>query len=166
MTVAYVWAKPDKYMQLLKTRNRVHGLVDTDHYYRKQRPHITLIPSFKIQSNSRQQIVEKVAASGIEGTEIHVNGLEAHESTSNPYAVYLSVDIEGSEKIEQLTEDLQPYSKVPITSGVDTHISLFKTRGCWDEVPEEVSKRLSNEIEFQNTFDNLTIENVKVEFKR
>jgi len=166
MTVAYVWAKPDKYMQLLQIRNRVHGLVDTNYYYRKQRPHITLIPSFKIYGDSREAIVEKVASSQIEGSKIHVNGLEVHEDTDNPYAVFLSVDIEDSKKVKNLCDKLEPYSRVPINSGVDNHISLFKTRGCWDEVPQEVSDRLSNEIKFQNTFDDLTIENVKVEFKR
>lgn len=165
MTVAYVWAKPEKYMQLLQIRNRVHNVVDTDYYYRKQKPHITVVPSFKIKDDSKEEIIDIVRKSNLEGTQIDVGSIDAYESLDSPFAIYLNADIDQNE-VKDLISELQQYSKVPITKPSNAHISLMKTRGCWDQVGEDVKNRLNHEANNQPNIDSLDIDSVKVEFKR
>jgi len=166
MTVAYVWAKPNRYMQLLQLRNRLHDVIDTDFYYRKKKPHITLVPSFKIHDGARDDIKSVVASTNIENTTVSVDNIDVFKSVEQPYVIQLSVGLENPNEVLEMGSNLSDYSAVPINIPDNFHISLIKTRGCWDNVSEDVTERIQNELEYDPPFDTLNIEKVKVSFKR
>lgn len=166
MTVAYVSAKPSKYMSILYKRNSIHNVVDEGHYHRKQKPHITLVPPFKIKPDTKQDIKEEVSELDIKGCELVDKGLSVHESPEKPFALYIETDVEELNKVEEMRDRLQQYSSVPITEPSDPHISLFKTRGYWDSVPDSMVEKIENEIEFYNPLRDIEVDQVKLRFSR
>lgn len=166
MTVAYVWAKPNRYMQLLQLRNRLHDVIDTDFYYRKKKPHITLVPSFKINDGAESDIKSIVSSTTMQGSTVSVENIDVFKSIEQPFVIQLSVSLENPSEVSEMSSRLSDYSAVPINIPDNFHISLIKTRGCWDSVSQDVTERIQNELEYDPPFDTLNIERVKVSFKR
>jgi len=165
MTVAYVCAKPDKYMELLKLRNQVHSIVDTDHLYRKKKPHITLVPSFKIKEGSKDRIKDIVSSYSLEGTKLRVERLSAYKTIDRPYVIRLNIDMPICDDIVSLRDELSPHSSVPLSTVDEYHITLVKTRGYWKTVSDDISNRIQREIENQSFPRELEVKNTKVTFR-
>lgn len=146
MKRAYVSAKLKDELPLREQRDTIWNVINGSAYYKKVDPHITVIPPFTMKEGHEKDVKREVEQVDLKGTEVRMKEVDVYESIDKPYVVLVQVDTEIREKQLSLKESLEQYANGGIIQPPEPHITLFKTLGFWDDLPDGLSSRLEREI--------------------
>lgn len=146
MEKAYIEAKLNNEHLVTSLRNRLYSSIGASYYYIKTSPHITIVPPFYIDSEDIDELHDIVENYDFSGKEVKTQHLMVWDSLSTPEYVMLDVDLDIKNKKEELKEELKELNTALVTDPVPYHVTLFSTRGWWDEPSVQLKRRLQMQI--------------------
>lgn len=142
----YVSGKLKDELKIKQLRNYIWVAVNAHEYYRKKDPHITIVPPFNVEEDDISTVESIIDDKRFKGHDIEAKTLSVYENIHKPYVVQLDVEYNIENKIESLIDELEPYASGQIRKPKSPHITLFKTQGWWDTVPQETKESIQYEI--------------------
>jgi 2'-5' RNA ligase len=160
----YVSGNVKDELRIKQIRNTLWTRTNAAEYYQRKHPHVTIVPAFQVKDSDVSKVKSIVNDVNFEGENLEINTLCLYENLHKPYVVQLNVRHNMEDKIETLINDLEELTGSNLNYPASLHITLFKTKGWWDTVPVEMSKRLQDEVMF-NQFPDTQISDVRVDVK-
>ena len=165
MNRVYVSGKLEDELQIKQLRNYIWVATNASEYYKKKDPHITIVPAFDVPDQHLSKVKEIINQKRFKGEHIDVNTLSVYENIHKPYVVQLDAEHSMHSKIQRLIRELQPYAERDIRDPPSPHITLFKTQGWWDTVPDEVKVAIQFEVMSNVGIRDTEIRGVKTEVR-
>jgi 2'-5' RNA ligase len=164
MPRGYISAQIENELQVRSQRDIIWNIINASRYYKKVDPHITVIPPFTVKEGHEEDVKNLVEQTDIQGQPVKMEKIDVYENIDEPYVVLLRVDVDIHEDRNWLMEKLPEHTKGNMVEPVTPHITLFKTLGFWDKVPDKMSEKLKREIESRPPVSDTKIRAVEVEF--
>lgn len=164
MPRGYISAQVENELEVRHQRDIIWNIINATPYYKKVDPHITVIPPFTVKEGHEEDVKSLVEQTDIQGQPVKMEKIDVYEDIDEPYVVLLRVDVDIHEDRDWLMEKLPEHTKGGIVEPVTPHITLFKTLGFWDEVPDKMSEKLKREVESRPPVSDTKIRAVDVEF--
>jgi len=142
----YISASVKDELRFKQIRNLIWARTNAQEYYKKKTPHLTIVPAFGVQHENLDDVKSIVDDASFKGKDVTVDTVSVYENIHKPYVVQLNVSHDFHNEIDNLISQLEEYSHGNIRYPASPHITLFKTKGYWDTVPEDMKLRLQNEI--------------------
>jgi len=158
----YVSGKVKDELVFKQIRDVLWIRIDAREYYKKANPHLTLIPQFSVKDEDLDEVKSIINSKNFEGEELNVKTLSVYENIHEPYVVQLDIGHSMRDKIESLIDELSEYSKTTIKDPASLHITLFKTKGWWDDIPKDVKVRIQQEI-MMNRFRDTELSGTEID---
>lgn len=160
----YISASVKDELRLKEMRNLIWLRTKAQEYYKKKTPHITIVPPFTVENENLDSVESIVSNYNLEGSSIDVKSLSVYENIHKPYVVQLDVQHNIHSLIDSLINELDNVAKSHMTYPASPHITLFKTQGWWDTVPDEIKRKLQDEI-LVNKFPDTEISSVSIQVR-
>lgn len=129
---AYVRANLADEPRMERHRNKAFNIVDGHQFYKKVKPHITVVPPFYYEENRIDELRELVSDNSIKGESVEFGGFTVWKNLSNPEYLILDTDVNmRSEQIsllDSIRESGGQYMKTPVSP----HMTLLKSNNTWN----------------------------------
>jgi 2'-5' RNA ligase len=165
MDRVYVSGSLDSELQLKQLRNYLWVSIDAHEHYKRLHPHITIIPGFNVREENTDKVRKIIRQTRFKGEEIRMKRLSVYENIHKPYVVQINIEYDIDEKINNLISRLKPLAKTDMREPVTPHITLFKTQGWWDELPQEKKEILQEEVRSTVGLRDTEISGVNIEVR-
>ena len=143
-------------------RDGIMWNLDAETFFKRVTPHITVLPPFMIPEHNLDEFEEAVHDAKLQDYNVKVNGASVWRNIRRPYVVMLDVDAQIEDvggELRQTAEELGGYNfKEPVSP----HITLLKSKGWWEHIPDTVAWRLQKEIKRNRVVQNTEIEKLKM----
>jgi len=159
---AYVSTELRDKQRIETIRDNMMWNIDAETFYKRVTPHITIVPPFTIPKDKLEQFENIVKSVRLTDTYVTVNGAAVWRNIRNPYVVMLDVDVDIHDATSYLMDEAGKLEGTNFKEPVSPHITLFKSKGWWEEVPDTVAWKLQTEIKRNRTVQNTKIESLKL----
>lgn len=153
----------------LTDRKRIESIRDgmmwnleAETFFKRVTPHITVLPPFMIPESNLDKFKEAVQQVRLPDNTVTVNGAAVWRNVRRPYVVMLDVDVKMGGLIRELRNEADELGGYNFKEPVSPHITLLKSKGWWESIPDTVAWRLQKEIKRNRVVQNTQIEKLKV----
>lgn len=143
---AYVGARLTDESRIENIRDSMINGSDGHGFYRKVKPHITIVPPFRIPEESVEDAKRIVDSIDIRDKSVEVLGTGVWKNIHKPYVVLLDIGVNYEKERNELVNGLDSVGAINFKEPVNPHITLFKTKGFWKDIPEDIKYPLQEQI--------------------
>lgn len=136
--------------------------IDADTFYKRVTPHITIVPPFLIPADNIDDFKEVIDNTELEDHHVEVNGAAVWRNIHKPYVVMLDVDAQIEQMCYELVSEAKQLGGYNFKEPVSPHITLFKSKGWWETVPDTVAWKLQTEIKRNRVLPDTEIDELKL----
>lgn len=137
---AYVRANLADEPRMERHRNKAFKIVGGHNFYKKVKPHITVIPPFYYKDDSIDELRDIVSDNNIEGENVEFNGFTVWEHISNPEYLFLDAEVDMRSEQISLLDTIRDHGGQYMKTPVSPHMTMLKTNRTW-EYPTPSLKR-------------------------
>lgn len=161
----YVSGRLKDELRIEQIRDYIWVRTNAREYYRRKDPHITIIPPFTVSDSEIEDVEDEIKSVTFRGEKIEIKTVGVYENIHKPYTVQLDVEHDMHSKTDRLISTLSQYDTSGLRHPNSPHITLFKTQGWWDQVPEDMKKSIQHEVMSTLMLNETEISSVDIEVR-